>query len=143
MKQILSFLMIGFVLNAVFFASTAKANVVADVSAKKAETIEKLKDDLYKIGIGQDSKLEVKLTDGKKFSGYLKEINQEDFVVVAKNSDENRVRYDRVKKAKGKSHRHSFSMKTAYISAFLSVLLIFLNRGRTYDRYPNRYPSRY
>lgn len=134
MKRIVSFLLIGLILNSVFYVSAANGAVVEPDSAKEAKMAAKLKTELTKIGVGQESKLEVKLNDGTKISGYLSEINEEDFVVVAQNDDPTRIRYRDVRNARGRHRHHKFALTTSILGLVLGVLLIALS-GDSDNRY--------
>lgn len=131
MTKTISFLLIGLMLNAVFCVSSASGAVPND-SAKQAKMVAKLKTELQKMGVGANSKLEVKLNDGTKFSGYLNEINEEDFVVMTQNDDPRRVRYDHVRKAKGRHRYHRFALSTGLLGLALGILLFTLSGN---DRY--------
>ena len=134
MKRIVSFMLIGLILNSVFLVSAANGAVVPNDSLKESKMVTKLKTELNKIGIGQESKLEVKLNDGTKISGYLNEINEEDFVVVAQNDDSKRIRYKDVRRAKGRYRHHKFALTTSILGLALGVLLIALS-GNSDNRY--------
>lgn len=135
MKKTITFMLIGFILNSVFYVSSANGSVVSKDSAREAKMVAKLKTELNKIGIGKESKLEVKLNDGTKISGYLSEINDEDFVVVIQNDDSKRVRYDTVRKAKGRHRHHRFALSTTLIGIFLGALLLALSSNSDNNGY--------
>lgn len=128
MKKIISLMLIGLILNATFYVSTAEGSTKAADSAKEAKMIGKLKSELNKIGVGKESKIEVKLNDGTKISGYLAEINQDDFVVTQRDDKSKKVRYDRVRKVKGRYGHRRFALTTSILGAFLGVLLIALSK---------------
>lgn len=127
MKKFISLMLIGLILNSVFYVSSASGTVVPNDSIKEAKMTAKLKNELTKIGIGKESKVEVKLNDGTKISGYLSELNEEDFVVVDSNDDSKRIRYGNVRKAKGRYKHHRFALTTSILGAVLGVLLIALS----------------
>ncbi|MEK7724891.1 MAG: hypothetical protein AAB336_11110 [Acidobacteriota bacterium] len=134
MKKIVSFMLIGLILNSVFYVSSANGATVPNDSSKEAKMTTKLKMELNKIGIGNESKVEVKLNDGTKVSGYLSEINDDDFVVVAKNDDSKRIRYDTVRKAKGRHRHHRFALSASILGLVLGVLALALS-GNSNSRY--------
>lgn len=135
MKKTITLMLIGLMLNAVFYVSSANGAVVPDNSAKQAKMIAKLKVDLQKIGVGEESKIEVKLNDGTKISGYLSEINEEDFVVKSQNDDPQKVRYDTVRKAKGRHRHRDFAYSTGLLGVLLGVLVIVLSSNSNNSRY--------
>jgi hypothetical protein len=127
-------MLIGLILNSVFYVSAVNGAVVSNDSAKEVKMAAKLKTELTKIGIGQESKLEVKLNNGTKISGYLSEINEEDFVVMAQNDDPKRIRYRDVRNARGRHRHHKFALTTSILGLALGVLLIALS-GNSDNRY--------
>lgn len=129
MRKIISGILICLVLNMTFYVSTATGNTNSKDTAKQAKMIGKLKSELNKLGIGKESKIEVKLYDGSKISGYLSEINEEDFAVTQNDDETKRVRYDRVRKAKGRYGHRRFAVTTSIIGAVLGILLIALSNN--------------
>ena len=134
MKNIVCFMLIGLILNSVFYVSSANAAVVPSDSSKEAKKIAKLKMELNKIGIGKESKIEVNLTDGTKVSGYLTEINEEDFVVIPQDDESKRIPYRQVRKARGRHHDYRFAYSASILGLVLGVLLIALS-GTSDSRY--------
>lgn len=134
MQKMVSLVLIGVILNLTFYASSANGAMLNEDSAKRAEMVGNLKMELNKIGVGKESKLKLKLNDGTKISGYLAEINDEDFVVVPKDDESKRVRYSDVRHARGRHRYHRFSLTASLIGAALGVLLFALsgNSNRNY-----------
>ncbi|MFN0140515.1 MAG: hypothetical protein ACKVQW_10590 [Pyrinomonadaceae bacterium] len=64
---------------------------------KSAKVEEKLK----KLGIGEKAKVKVELYNATTYQGYLSEANDEDFVVIDKGGNPNRLRYADVDKIGG------------------------------------------
>ncbi len=135
MKKIITLMLIGLMLNAVVYVSSANGAVIPDNSAKEAKMVAKLKMDLQKIGVNKDSKIKVKLNDGTKVLGYLSEINEEDFVLVGQNDDPNRIRYDKVRKARGRDRHRNFAYSTGLLGVLLGVLVIVLSSSSSNNRY--------
>ncbi len=135
MKQTITLLLIGLMLNSIFYVSSAKAASLPDNADKQAKIAEKLKMELQKLGVGKESKVEVKLIDGTKISGYLSEINDEDFVVVSKNDDPNRIPYRHVRKAKGRYGYHHFAVSGTVLGILLGVLLLTTLSGNSNSNY--------
>ena len=94
-------LLLGFImLNAV------SVNVAAKTTQATQDTkqIEKVKEGVRKLGIGTEAKVEVKLVDGRKFKGFIKDIADDHFVVLdRKTGADITVGYDRVKEIKGQN----------------------------------------
>ena len=64
---------------------------------------EKVKAGLRKLGVGESARVEVKLRDGSKLKGYIREAGEDGFVVVDRKTGEARaVTYEQVDKLKGK-----------------------------------------
>ncbi|HEX6731150.1 MAG TPA: hypothetical protein VF074_14095, partial [Pyrinomonadaceae bacterium] len=82
-KQILSLSISLLVFNAFACNVAARANVRQETDAAK---IEKVKEGVRQLGIGPEARVEVKLVDGRKFKGYIKDSSDENFVVVDKKS---------------------------------------------------------
>jgi small nuclear ribonucleoprotein (snRNP)-like protein len=143
MKKISTFLLIGFILNAVFYTSSAHGTSLSSKSTKEEKMIVKLKNGLHKIGVGEDSKVRVKLDNGTKVSGYLSEINNHDFVIVTPENKASRIHYEQVKSARGKSRYGRFSCSKALLfSLALGTLLIALTGDVYQTKHRTRYPYR-
>lgn len=90
-----------FVLSAFMSNATVRASVDQEKDAAK---IEKVKAGVRKLGTGCEARVEVKLADGRKFKGYIKESNDVSFVVVDDKSNADvSVDYSQVREIKGKN----------------------------------------
>ena len=99
-RKVLSFVLVALVLNAVW-VSPAYANQGQD---KDARLIEKVKENIRKLGIGTEARVEVKLLDNRKLKGYIKEVGEDSFVVVdEKTGAVTTVDYSKVKQVKGRN----------------------------------------
>lgn len=113
-KKIMSLMLIGLLLNLVFY-STVKAN--------DDETTQKVKTSIAKIGVGFKSIVRLKLKDGRKIKGDIREISDDGFTVF---NDDNhvleKILYSQVKqiKAGGYSRLPAIVLVTAML-----VLLSF------------------
>lgn len=82
-----------------FLATTAFAGTNTETRAIVAE---KVKAGIAKLGTGPDAKVRVKLYDGGKLSGYVKEVADDHFVVVdSKTGIATEVPYPNAKQVKG------------------------------------------
>jgi hypothetical protein len=64
--------------------------------------IEKVKENIRKLGTGSEARVEVKLQDNRKLKGYIKEAGEDNFVVVnEKTGAATTVDYSQVKQVKG------------------------------------------
>jgi hypothetical protein len=100
-KRILSLSISVLFLNAVAFNVAARANVRQEA---QAANIERVKEGVRKLGIGPEARVEVKLLDGRKFKGYIKDSYDDNFIVVDQKSRADiTVDYSQVKEIKGKN----------------------------------------
>lgn len=83
-----------------------------------------MRTELMKLGVGEQAKIEVKLKDGSKVKGYLREVKEHDFVVMDEATNaEVAIPYPQVQKAKG--HNLNGGVKillTVGIALFVCVL---------------------
>ncbi|CAN5540587.1 hypothetical protein BH18ACI1_BH18ACI1_24220 [soil metagenome] len=97
-KKILSLALVILVIN-LAFGATAFADAKADKEAKFAA---KVRNELAKLGTGTDARVEVKLRDKTKLKGYISQINENSFVVVADDTNTpTEVPYPQTKQVKG------------------------------------------
>jgi hypothetical protein len=100
-KRLLAVSVSVLVLHAFMFHATASASVKQQTDAAK---IAKVKEGVRKLGTGCDARVNVKLFDGRKFKGYIKESADNSFVVVEdKSQAEVAVDYSQVKEIRGKN----------------------------------------
>ncbi|MGB7202515.1 MAG: hypothetical protein WBD16_09630 [Pyrinomonadaceae bacterium] len=86
-----------FTMSGVFGSINLSAQTKQEKKAVKVEA--KLK----KLGTGEKAKVKVKLYNATTYQGYLSEANDEDFVVVDKGGNPNRLRYSDVDKIGGRN----------------------------------------
>lgn len=101
LKKILALSLTLMVVNAFAFNVYAK-------SKSKQETqpaqIERVKEAVFKLGIGPEARVEVKLVDERKLKGYIKDSGSDNFIVVDKRTGaEITVDYSQVKEIKGRN----------------------------------------
>ncbi|MDQ3712163.1 MAG: hypothetical protein M3388_08100 [Acidobacteriota bacterium] len=97
-KKILSFALIVLLLNVVGVSSAYSQE------DKQARAIEKVRENVRKLGVGEAAQIEIKLLDGRKIKGYIRETSEDSFVVVdAKTSAAATVDYSQVKQIKGRN----------------------------------------
>jgi len=76
--------------------------LAADATAKEAASTEKVKAAIAKLGTGPSAQVEIKLRDKSKLKGYIKEANEERFVLVSDTTGAaTEVAYPQVKQVKG------------------------------------------
>jgi hypothetical protein len=127
-KNLLSLMLIGVLFN-LSLVSYAHADSKPD---KKARLAEKVKQGVNKIGTGEAARVEVKLYDGTKIKGFVKEINDDSFTVVNVNTNaEQNVPYPQVKQIKGNnlSTGAKVAIGLGILAGVLLIWLIFENYG--------------
>jgi len=114
LKKILSLMLIGSI------ALTANAN------AKEAAATEKVKAAIAKLGTGPSAQVQITLRDKNKLKGYIKEANEDHFVLVSENTGATtEIAYPQVKQVKG--HNLSTNAKVAIgVGVAFVILLIVL-----------------
>lgn len=69
---------------------------------EQTRSVEKVKESVRKIGTGDAARLELKLWDGRKLKGYLREAREDDFTIVdVKTGAATTVTYAQVRQVKG------------------------------------------
>lgn len=97
-KRLLSALLVGLLIN---FAApgTARAGQGADEQARR---VEKVRAAVRKLGVGEEARVEVRLADGRRVKGHVREAGEDGFVVVdAKTGAATNVVYSQVAQVKG------------------------------------------
>ena len=90
-----------------------------------AKFAEKVKANVIKLGTGKDAKVEVKLKDGTKIKGYIRQIYEGSFVVIDdKTGASTEIPYPQVKQAKGKSDTYYFVFGIVGIAALIALLIV-------------------
>src|SRR6266404_660707 len=105
LKKYLALILVGLVIN-LACASSVSAGVDAEKEARRAE---KVKASIVKLGTGPQSRVEVKLRNGTKLNGYVREAAEDHFVNVEDmGGPSTDVPYAQVKQVQGKqSHQRS------------------------------------
>jgi len=121
LKKHLSFVLVILILN-LSLASMALAN-----NDSKRQTVEQIKATVSKIGIGSNSRIEIKLYDGTKIKGYVTEITDDDFSVMnEKTKSVVKIPYPQAQQAK-KSHK---GLAIAGIVIGVVVIIAIVVAGR-------------
>ena len=96
-KKVLSLVLTGLLINAVAINSSH-----ARFQDDQARNIEKVKENVRKLGVGEEARVEVKLQDGRKLKGYIREAGEESFTLIdSKYGTATTVDYSQVKQLKG------------------------------------------
>jgi hypothetical protein len=114
------------VLVALLLNITCSAPVLAKNSAEKeARFAQKVKSEIAKLGTGPEARVELKLRDKTKLKGYISEVNDESFAVVADNTGAaTTVAYPQVGQVKG--NNLSMGVKIAIGIGILVVVALIL-----------------
>ena len=95
-NRTLSLLLIGLLLNLSLLHITVLAGI------KEEKHTAKVKAGIAKLGIGNESRVKVKLRDKREIKGYISEITEDSFTVVSeKTSLATNISYSQVKQVKG------------------------------------------
>ena len=97
LKKVLSLALTGLLINAVAISSS-----YARSQDEQARNIQKVKENVRKLGVGEEAHVEVKLQDGRKLKGYIREAGEDSFTVIdSKHGTATTVAYSQVKQIKG------------------------------------------
>jgi hypothetical protein len=128
LKKYASLITAALLLNTFVFAQSASADTKPD---KQARFAEKVKEGIFKLGVGKQSLVEVKLRDKTKLAGYVGEAADESFVVNnVKTGEATTVAYTSVTQVRG--HNLSTGAKIAIgiaigVGVALIILAIYIN----------------
>ena len=98
-KKLLSVLLAGLLMNVVAGATYARSQ-----DEVQARLIAKIRENVRKLGVGKEARVEVKLMDGRKLKGYIQEASNDSFIVVEDRSClPTTLHYTQVSELKGKN----------------------------------------
>jgi hypothetical protein len=95
-----------------------------------AKFVEKVKANIIKLGTGTDAKVEVKLKDGTKIKGYIRQIYEDSFVVIdEKTGASTEIPYPQTKQIKGHnlSKGVTIAIVVGVVAVVLAIAIIFGN----------------
>jgi uncharacterized membrane protein len=116
LSVLLAILLVNLAVIPAIYANDTKAE-------KEAKFAEKVKIVINKLGVGTDSKVEVKLKDGTKLKGYVSEISDDGFVVTDANGKSTPVPYPSPKQVKG-NNLNKHVIYAIGIAAFIVIIAI-------------------
>lgn len=91
------------ILSLLFSSAGARLISATPQQGQSAAHTEKVKAGVKKLGVGESAHIEVRLHDGTKLKGYVKEVSGESFVILdTKTATTHAVRYEQVDQLKGK-----------------------------------------
>ncbi|MCA1565210.1 MAG: hypothetical protein LC803_06175 [Acidobacteria bacterium] len=98
-KKILSSMLIALLINMFMVVMPVRAGAQV---VEQTRNVERVKENVRKLGIGEAARLELKLWDGRKLKGYLREAGEDDFTVADVNTGgATTLAYAQVKGVKG------------------------------------------
>jgi hypothetical protein len=99
LKKLISILLAFLLTNVAVHAVYARSQ--DDAQARRTE---KVRENVRKLGVGPEARVEVKLEDGRKLKGHIREATEDNFVVVEeKTGTATTVAYSEVSQLKGKN----------------------------------------
>jgi hypothetical protein len=98
-RKVLSLTLVALLIN-VFGPTPTRAGARVVVQTRN---VEKVRGNIRKLGVGESARVELKLWDGRKLKGYIRETGAEDFSVVdAKDGATTTLTYAQVRQVKGR-----------------------------------------
>jgi preprotein translocase subunit SecF len=127
LRKVFCVVLVGTLLHTSVFAEGAWAKTKAE---KQVVFAGKVKAGLEKLGTGEDTRVQLKLRDKTKLSGYVREINTETFVVTNLKTDQSTaVAYADVAQVKGQNltrgQKIAIGVGIAAILIIVVVVLVF------------------
>lgn len=113
---------------AVFVFNMATVSHAANTTEKEAKLMAKVRTNILKLGTGPDAKVDMKLKDGSKLKGYVKEADDNRFVVVDSAGVETVIPYSNAKQVKGNNLNKGVYFAIG-LAAFLVITLLIVGAG--------------
>ena len=114
------------VICSVMIVTSGRVALAANATAKEAAHTEKVKAAIAKLGTGPSAQVEIKLRDKSKLKGYIKEANEERFVLVsAATGDSTEVAYPQVKQVKGNNLSTGAKVAIGVGIAIVVLIVVF------------------
>jgi len=101
----------------------------ANATAKESASTEQVKAAIAKLGTGPSAQIEIKLRDETKLKGYIKEANEDHFVLVSSaTGSATEVAYSQVKQVKGNNLSTGAKVGIGVAIGIGILLLVFKDR---------------
>ncbi|MGI8469038.1 MAG: hypothetical protein ACR2N3_11370 [Pyrinomonadaceae bacterium] len=133
LKKTLSILLVALLINLAVMPSVFANNN----PEKDAKFAAKVKAEIAKLGVGEDSKVEVKLKDGTKLKGYVSEITDSGFVITDKAGESTSVPYPNAKQVKGGNSKAGIIILVGILAFFTIVIIIAATKHPPRDSQPS------
>ena len=115
-------------IGSIMMVTSGRIALAATARDKEAALTEKVKAAIAKLGTGPSAQAEITLRDKSKLKGYIKEANEEHFILVHQTGDATEVAYPQVKKVTG--NNLSTGAKVAIGVGIGIVILLVALKGR-------------
>lgn len=115
-------------IGSIMMVTSGRMALAATARNKEAALTEKVKAAIAKLGTGPSAQAEITLRDKSKLKGYIKEANEEHFILVHQTGDATEVAYPQVKKVTG--NNLSTGAKVAIGVGIGIVILLVALKGR-------------
>lgn len=127
LKKIATMTMFALLLN----LAIAPSAFVSGNTKKEVKLAEKVKTDIAKLGTGPDANVKLKLKDGTKIQGYVKEIGDDKFVVMdSKTGQTIPVLYLKVKQVRGNNLSKGVIIAIGF-GALIVLLFVLVARDKS------------
>ena len=127
-KKILCLVLIG----SIMIVTGGRTALAASVNAKEAAQTEKVKAAISKLGTGPSARVEITLHDKSKLKGFIKEADDEHFVLVHETGAATEVAYPQVRKVKGNNLSTGAKVAIGVGVGIVILLLAFKSRIDSY-----------
>lgn len=128
LRKILCLLLIG----SIVIVTGGRTALAASVNEKEAALTEKVKAAIAKLGTGPSARVEITLHDKSNLKGYIKEADDEHFVLVHKTGVVTEVAYPQVRKVKGNNLSTGAKVAIGVGVGIVILLLVFKSRIDSY-----------
>jgi hypothetical protein len=142
-RKVLSLMLIALLVNMFGVAQEIRAGAQV---VGQTRNVEKVKENIRKLGSGEATRVELKLWDGTKLKGYIRETRTDDFSVVdAKTGASITVPYTQVRQVKGSNRLTAakvgltLAKGTAIVGAialgFMLLILVSVPKTQSSEQY--------
>jgi hypothetical protein len=138
LKKLISIVLIFMLVN-LTVVTTTLAKDADPRMAKDARLAAKVRDDIQKLGAGENARVKLKLKDATKLEGYVSEAGEESFIVVnSKTGVATTVAYPQVGQIKGNnlSTRAKIAIGAGIAVAVIAVVILIAANDDI--KFPNR-----
>lgn len=128
LKKVLCLVLVG----SIMIVTGGRTALAASVNAKEAALTEKVKAAIAKLGTGPSARVEITLHDKSKLKGYIKEADDEHFVLVHKTGAATEVAYPQVRQVKGNNLSTGAKVAIGVGVGIVILLLVFKDHITAY-----------